>query len=188
MKYKVFVLTFMLCLSACVSVPNEQNVKLSAGVLFKLSSPPADLISKVQTHLIEVQFNDEVNSLIAQVEYAQNQITIAAMSVSGVPLFDFIWHQDQSNEITQYVPLPGIDLNYIIADLQWVNWPLKQLKQSIISDDAIVEQTNLLKSDWQRKLMYQDKLIMQIDKKGNQYFLHHKLRDYQIIITDLSEG
>ena len=109
------------------------------------------------------------------------------MSVSGVPLFDLIWHENKPSELTQYLPLPGIDLNYIIADLQWVNWPIKVLKNALITDDAVVEQKNAVGFDWQRNLIFQDQLIMQIKKKDKQYFLHHKLRKYQITITDLSE-
>ncbi|SFC30267.1 DUF3261 domain-containing protein [Pseudoalteromonas denitrificans] len=187
MKLKYFISVFLFLLSACVSVPTQRQVLLSNNVSFSLSSPPTELIGVVHTHLIEVQFNNETKSLIAQVEYAKNKISIAAMSVSGVPLFDLVWFANKTSEITQYVPLPGVDLNYIVADLQWVNWPLKQLKSSLISDAAFVIQTAVLNSDWQRNLMYQDKLIMQIEKKNKQYFLQHKLRDYQITITDLSE-
>jgi hypothetical protein len=187
MKLKYFISFFIFLLSACVSVPTQRHVQLSDNVRFTLSSPPAELIGVIHTHLIDVQFNNETKSLIAQVEYAKNKISIAAMSVSGVPLFDLIWFDNKTSEITQYVPLPGVDLNYIVADLQWVNWPLKQLKASLVSDAAFVMHTAVLKSDWQRKLMYQDILIMHIEKKSKQYFLHHKLRDYQITITDLSE-
>ena len=187
MKLKYLISVFLFLLSACVSVPNQRQVKLSDNASFNLSSPPAELIGVIHTHLIDVQFNNETKSLIAQVEYAENKISIAAMSVSGIPLFDLIWFNNKTSEITQYMPLPGIDLNYIVADLQWVNWPLKQLKASLIPDAAFVIQTAALKSDWQRKLMYQDTLIMHIEKKNKQYFLHHKLRNYQITITDLSE-
>lgn len=187
MKLKFFISVFLFLLSACVSVPTQRHVQLSDNISFTLSPPPAELVGVVHTHLIEVHFNNETKSLIAQVEYAKNKISIAAMSVSGVPLFDLIWFANKTSEITQYVPLPGIELNYIVADLQWVNWPLKQLNASVISDADFVIQTAVLKSDWRRKVMYQDKLIMQIEKKNKQYFLHHKLRDYKITITDLSE-
>jgi len=187
MNYKVAFLSFIFLLTGCASIPNEEYVQLSTDVSFKLSSPPVDLIGDIQTHLIDVQFNKESQSFIAQVEYAKNTITIAAMSVSGVPLFDLIWHTNKPSKITQYIPLPGIDLNYLIADLQWVNWPLMQLKKAVISKDTIVVQTDISISDWQRKLLFKDKLIMQVVKKDKQYFLHHKQRDYQITITDLGE-
>jgi len=127
----------------CVSQHKSNPVELAPNLYYLLSSPPAILDGKSHSQLIEATFQGQHHSFIAQVEYQTETISMAAMSVTGVPLFDIIWQNDQPAQISQYVPLPGLDINYVISDIQWVNWPLATLKSSLSGNNVTVTQRGI---------------------------------------------
>lgn len=163
-------------------------VPLAEHVNFMLTAPPETLIGKQQSHLIAATFAGKVRRFIAQVEYSDRQISLAAVSVTGLPLFDFIWHRDKPLKLNQYLPLPGLDIKYMIADMQWINWPLVRLKSSLNAAGISVTQTQQGQQNWRRSVSQNGKLILQIEKTGNDYLLEHELRQYSIKITDLGGG
>ena len=179
----------------CVSAPNtiENTVELSSEIKFTLTAPPVGLLSKTQTHLIETTFNGKTQQFITQAEYTDKQISLAAISVSGLPLFDFIWHEDKPLIVNQYVPLPSLDINYIIADLQWVNWPFVQLKRALIGTNiqVVEEQSREVSNEgsrgWLRLVKQHNIVVLKIEKTDERYHLENIQRKYSLDITDLSK-
>ena len=186
----------VLVLTACISMPQSHVVTMSPNVTLRLTAPPAALHMQSQSQLIEAQFNDETHSLLAQVEFTESEIKLVAMTPSGIPLFDVQWSVTEEAVINQYVPVPGLDISYVIADIQWVSWPLAQLQSAttgiltelptnkVIINSAVMTHEE---QNWTRTLTQDNQVILTIEKQGNRYILKHLLRDYQITITELSK-
>ncbi len=172
----------LLLLSGCISTPKSQIVTMAPGVTLQLTAPPVALQMHSQTQLIEAKFNGDTQSLIAQVEYSATEIKLVAMTPSGIPLFEVLWSVDAPAVIQQYVPVPNLDISYVIADLQWVSWPLGQLQLATTATLTQVDDG----SNWVRTLTQDEQVILTIEKSDNRYVLKHLLRGYQITITELN--
>jgi len=183
------VLFTVLLLTGCISMPQSHLVTMAPGLTLQLTAPPAALQMQAKTQLIEAQFDGETHSLLAQVEFTEAQIKLVAMTPSGIPLFDVLWSATDEAVINQYVPVPGLDISYVIADLQWVNWPLAQLQSA--TNGAFTEEfkhsAGQASTDWTRTLTQDGQVILTVEKFDNRYTLKHLLRDYQITITELSK-
>ena len=103
-------------LTACASIPDTKSVQLTEDLSFKLTAPPINKIDTFDSHLVEINSKENNHQFIAQVEYRDNEIAMAAISPQGLPLFDFIWFSHKSSEINQYVPLPDLDIGFIDND------------------------------------------------------------------------
>lgn len=207
-----------LTITGCASLKQEEHVSLSEGLTYKLTPPPKDLVGKSQTHLLEFEYNKQNSAqrslqqssnapikhkrrLIAQVEYGVDSISLAAMSSAGLPLFDFSWHIGKPIKVNQYVPLPNLNINHVIADLQWINWPIGILRSSVTSsagsgigslsqDDVSVIQIDKepsLQKNWLRTVKHNGKLILTVEKHKNDYQLQHIIRNYTIKVTNLGK-
>ncbi|PKH07067.1 DUF3261 domain-containing protein [Moritella sp. Urea-trap-13] len=187
-RCSMLVLT-MLVLTGCISMPQSHLVTMAPNVTLQLTAPPQALQMQAKTQLIEAEFNGERQSLLAQVEFTDTQIKLVAMTPSGIPLFDVLWSVEDDAIINQYVPVPGLDISYVIADLQWVNWPFSQLQ--LATNGSFTEEFNnnvgQTTTDWTRTLSQDGQVILTVEKFDNRYILKHLLRDYQITITELTK-
>lgn len=163
-------------------------------IMYTLTLPPANLVGTVSTQLIEANFSGNQQQFIAQIEYSKNKIALVGVSTSGLPLFDVIWRNDTPIALNQYVPLPDLNVEFIIADIQWTHWPLKQLEQSVVGDNiSIIEKDISINSKvplavlWQRRLLQDDSVILEVNNFGGYFTLEHKLRNYIIKITPLNK-
>ena len=183
------VLFTALLLTGCISMSQSHLVTMAPGVTLQLTAPPAALQMQAKTQLIEAEFDGEIQSLLAQVEFTETQIKLVAMTPSGIPLFDVLWSVTEDTVINQYVPVPGLDISYVIADLQWVNWPLAQLQSATNGSfrEKFSNNEGQTSTDWTRTLTQDGQVILTVEKFDNRYILKHLLRDYQITITELSK-
>jgi hypothetical protein len=170
-------------------MPQSHLVTMASGVSLQLTAPPEALQMQTKTQLIEAQFDGDVHSLLAQVEFTESQIKLVAMTPSGIPLFDVLWSVTDEAVINQYVPVPGLDISYVIADLQWVSWPLAQLQSATNGSfkEEFKNSAGQTSEDWTRTLTQDGQVILTVEKFDNRYILKHLLRDYQITITELSK-
>ena len=179
----------MLVLTGCISMPKSHLVTMAPNVNLQLTAPPKALQMQAKTQLIEAEFNGDRQSLLAQVEFTETQIKLVAMTPSGIPLFDVLWSVEDDAVINQYVPVPGLDISYVIADLQWVNWPFAQLQ--LATNGSFTQEFNnnvgQTPTDWTRTLSQDGKVILTVEQFDNRYILTHLLRDYQITITELTK-
>jgi len=165
-----------------------------AAVMYTLTLPPAKLIGVASTQLISVNFAGKQQQFIAQVEYSEDQIALVGISTTGLPLFDVIWRSDAPIILNEYIPLPDLDIEYIIADIQWTHWPLKQLEQSVVGDNIRIVEQKFPNNDaapkvvlWQRRLLQNEQVILEVNNFGEYFTLEHKLRNYTIKITPLNK-
>ena len=167
-------------------MPKTDLIEISPGITYQLTSPPSELISESYNQLVEIWYSGKNKRFIAQLEYQEHKIALAAVSVSGMPLFDFIWQVGQPLKINQYIPLPALDIHYIIADMQWIHWPIERLKASLQGQHVMVEEHREVNSDnWQRVISQGKNIIYRVSKTKNIYQLEHTKRDYRIKITNL---
>ncbi len=165
----------------------------NSPVLYTLTLPPYTLIGTASTQLIEVDFVGKKQEFIAQVEYSEDQIALVGISTTGLPLFDVIWRNDAPITLNQYIPLPELDIEFIIADIQWTHWPLKQLEHSVVGNNIRVVEQHVGKNNetvdlvWQRRLLQNEQIILEVNNYGEHFTLEHKLRNYTIKITPLNK-
>jgi hypothetical protein len=182
MRRAILFCVSLLLLSGCISMPKSHLVTMAPGVTLQLTAPPVALQMQSQTQLLEATFNGKTESLLAQVEYTATEIKLVAMTPSGIPLFEVLWSVDAPAVIQQYVPVPNLDISYVIADLQWVSWPLSQLQDATTGTLTQLDSG----SNWTRTLVQGEQVILTVEKFDNRYVLKHLLRDYQITITELN--
>lgn len=175
-------------LTSCAITSDSKSVFLAENLALMLTAPPAEKIATVDSHLVEITSKGKMHQFIAQVEYHANEIAMAAISPSGLPLFDFTWFSDKASDVNQYVPLPSIDIRFIIADVQLCNWPLSILRTAVfgsnvsIKQQLAVDRKNVI---WQRTIMQNNQVIIKINKFENGYELENLIRGYQIRLTNL---
>lgn len=164
-------------------------------VFYTLTAPPVSLQQQQQMHLIAANYGDESYQFIAQVEYGENTISLVAISLAGIPLFDFKWQKDGMVIINQYVPIEQIDINHVVADVQWAHWPIEQLQASTKGKNIEVKQFStatgnkeLTNSIWKRVLMSDDNEVLSVEKFKEYLLLSHKNKGYSIKVTSLKKG
>lgn len=196
---KIIMLILGFILSACSTTQQtvliENHVVLGTvqpknnPVIFTLTAPPKKLANTTHTHLIKTVYQNQQHKFIAQIEYTADKMSLGAMSHSGIPLFDFIWQKNTPIQLNEYVSLTGLNVNFVIADIQWVNWPYQQLNSSIDHDLVTLTQEQNpdsdSKSDWVRLLKASERVILKVSKFDKVYFLENRLKKYTIQITDL---
>lgn len=182
-------LILMACLmTGCATISDSKTVLLAQNVSFLLTDPPLEKIATVDSHLVEISSKGQSHQFIAQVEYRKSEIAMAAVSPEGLPLFDFIWFSDKASEINQYVPLPNIDIGFIITDIQLSNWPLDTIKSALLGSNVSVKQHSILNekdSIWQRTITQNDNIIVKIEKFVDGYEIENIVRGYRIRLTNL---
>lgn len=203
--YIVFFLLSALFLSGCAVIkqqnvkPNEVNLTQTnsggnTAIIYTLTSPPENLLEMNNTQLIEVNFAGKQQRFIAQIEYSENKIALVGISTTGIPLFDVIWRSDAAIEFNQYVPLPELDIEFILADIQWTHWPIEQIESSIVGENISIAEihfpVNIDKPAGlieQRRLLQNQQVILEVSNFGQYFTLVHKLRNYTIKITPLNK-
>jgi hypothetical protein len=175
-------------MTGCATISDSKTVLLAQNVSFLLTDPPLEKIATVDSHLVEISSKGQSHQFIAQVEYRKSEIAMAAVSPEGLPLFDFIWFSDKASEINQYVPLPNIDIGFIITDIQLSNWPLDTIKSALLGSNVSVKQHSILNekdSIWQRTITQNDNIIVKIEKFVDGYEIENIVRGYRIRLTNL---
>ncbi|MGB2739926.1 MAG: DUF3261 domain-containing protein [Cognaticolwellia sp.] len=187
-RSKLLLILMAWLMTGCATISDSKTVLLAQNVSFLLTDPPLEKIATVDSHLVEISSKGQSHQFIAQVEYRKNEIAMAAVSPEGLPLFDFIWFSDKASEINQYVPLPNIDIGFIITDIQLSNWPLETIKSALLGSNVSVKQHSILNekdSIWQRTITQNDNIIVKIEKFVDGYELENIVRGYRIRLTNL---
>jgi len=201
----VFLLLSFVFVSGCAVIKkqspplNEVNLTQTrsgenSAIIYKLTSPPQNLVGTVVTQLIDISFANKQQQFIAQIEYSENKIALVGISTAGIPLFDVIWRSDAPIALNQYIPLPGLNIDFIIADIQWTHWPTKQLASSVVGENISINEIQQSKDSvkpelaiWQRSLLQNQQVILDVSDFGQYVILEHKLRNYTIKITPLNK-
>mgnify|MGYP005991465027 CR=1 FL=1 len=188
LKSKLRLLLLAWLLSACTLTSDNKAVFLADKLSFTLTAPPTDKIATVESHLVVVSSKEQTHQFIAQVEYSRDEIAMAAISPQGLPLFDFVWLSDKTTVVNQYVPLPNIDIAFIIADIQLCHWPLATIKSALLGANVEVSQSPVLHEKsiiWQRTITQDNAVIIKIEKRDDGYELENLIRGYRIRLTNL---
>ena len=185
---KALLVLLVWLLTACALTSDNKSVFLADELSFILTAPPANKIATVDSHLVTITSKEQTHQFIAQVEYRRDEIAMAAVSPQGLPLFDFVWFSYKATEMNQYVPLPSVDIAFIIADIQLCNWPLEILKTAMLGHNVDVKQTPVLHENsiiWQRIITQNNRDIIKIEKRDDGYELENFIRGYRIRLTNL---
>lgn len=185
---KLLFLIVACLLAGCAITSDSKAIFLAENVSFMLTTPPLEKIATIDSHLVEISSKGKKHQFIAQVEYRNNEIAMAAISPEGLPLFDFIWFRDKASEINQYVPLPNVDIGFIIADIQLSHWPLDTIKSALFGMNISVNQQLILNEKnaiWQRNITQNNNVIIKIEKFVDGYQLENIVRGYRIRLTNL---
>lgn len=178
--------------SGCSSLISSSNkVLLHEGVYYHLLSPPVALYNKTQIHLISATIKDEKKQFVVQIEYEKQKISLAAVSLSGMPLFDLVWRANGEIKQKQYIPIPSFDINVVLTDIQWLSWPLNYLKTGVVGDNIDIKEEfffNEQQKGWRRIVKHNNIVVFSISKNEDNYHIEHFFKGYALDIRDLSEG
>lgn len=187
---KLLLVSLMFLLSGCALTSNNNSIHLTENLALVLTPPPSEKVGEINSHLVEITNKGKSHRFIAQVEYRNNEIAMAAVSPAGVPLFDFRWFDKKETEVNQYVPLPFADIGFIIADMQLCHWPLSMIETSLLGTNVSVSQHDNLSQNqiiWQRTILDNNQVIIKIEKFDDGYELENIIRGYRIRLTNLDK-
>ncbi|KZN48625.1 DUF3261 domain-containing protein [Pseudoalteromonas luteoviolacea] len=181
---KLCVVFMMIVMSACtlVKVHEQGTVYLSKGVAMSLSSVAETLQGKHLVQLLQFEVDGQVNELIVQLEFKQREMSMVAMTATGLPVFEQTFRDDGHHELHSYIELPKVKPEYVIADIQLVHWPIRLLQQNI-RGAYITEarEGNKLK----RAVIVDGQPIIEINKSLEKTTFINFERNYKIEISSL---
>ena len=165
--------------SACSSLTSSQHpVVLSPGVALKLTAPPQVLIGQTISQLLEIDYQGEQHSLLAQVQFQPNGLNLVATSVQGLPVFELTYIDGQGINAQRYVPVADFDFQYIVADIQLALWPQVSLAQSLIQGEIHMASDGF-------DLHANGNVSVRVQKMDSITVIQHLTRHYQLTITTL---
>lgn len=174
----------MVSLFSCTTLNQQSSmVVLNEALSYQLTPPPASLINRQMQQLLLVKFQQQNKQLIVQTEFQADSIVLAAISTTGVPLFDLTWQANDSLNVKKYLPLPDFDPRRILVDLQWVYWPEAQLKSALVGKN--IELTSVKNEQGKRVISQHGKTLVTIEHTQSNIIINHFDSHYQIIITPL---
>ena len=178
------VVLMMMVLSACTSlrVHDQGTVYLAKGVTMSLSSVAETLQGQHLVQLLQFEVDGKVNELIVQLEFKQREMSMVAMTTTGLPVFEQTFRDDGQHELHSYIALPQVKPEYVIADIQLVHWPIRLLQQSIRG--AHISET-LVGNERQRVLLVDGQPIIEIRKSLEKTTFVNLERKYKIEISSL---
>lgn len=172
-----------LLLAGCSTITRpDQQVNITAeGSLTLVPVPPA-LYGKQITQLLRARYGSDSYELIMQLEFAREQLSVIAMSVEGLPVFEQVYHADGRLITHQFLAGAGPEPSYILADIQLVHWPLQQLQYAIhgaeLSEQSSLGTTTRIVSEGEEPIIV---IVYAADKVS----LLHKQRGYELELIRL---
>ncbi|WP_125721307.1 DUF3261 domain-containing protein [Pseudoalteromonas rubra] len=174
-----------LILTGCSAVTRpEQQVNITAQGSLTLLPVPQVLRGTQITQLLRASYGDDSYELIIQLEFARERLSVIAMSVEGLPIFEQVYYSDGRLITHQFLAGAGPEPSYMLADIQLVHWPLQQLQYSIHG----AELSERVSSDTTTRIVSEggeSTIIIVYD--ANKVSLSHKQRGYKLELIRLEE-
>ena len=175
----IFVMLLGVLLGACSSLTSSQHpVVLAPNVALTLSAPPQALTDQTISQLLEIDYQGEQHSLLAQLQFQSKGLTLVATSVQGLPVFELTYIDGQGITAQRYVPVADFDFEYIVADIQLALWPQVLLAQNLMLGDIQPVSDGF-------ELHANGHAYIRVHKSGSVTTIHHLTRQYQLTITTL---
>ncbi|TLX51895.1 hypothetical protein CWC31_04750 [Pseudoalteromonas ruthenica] len=172
-------------LSACTAVPerNANSVDLAAGVSFDMGVAPPSLHQQQWQKKLTFSRAERSATLLSQLAVNQNgELRLVLTSGAGIPLLSMAFSDDEKISVsTQLATLP-IDPEYILADVQLVHWPMKQLKGQLRGAQIQEFQRGATRV---REIKRAHTLLLRIEYQGATTTLTNYMHQYQIIFTEV---
>lgn len=163
--------------SSTLPLGNEQ-VMIAKGVRLTLTPPPSELVGQSFEQVLAINSSTHNEVLITQLVFTKKGLILVAMTAQGVPIFELEYNHLEPIKVKKYVPLPGLDPVFILADIQLTNWPAKLLMENIQGATLAIDS-----SVGTRQIMQKRKIIINIENSKAVQRLHHYQRNYQLMIT-----
>ncbi|OUL56475.1 DUF3261 domain-containing protein [Pseudoalteromonas ulvae] len=174
-----FIVLLGALLGACSSLTTSQHqVILSSGVALTLTAPPEGLVGQTISQLLEIDYQGEQHSLLAQVQFQPNGLNLVATSVQGLPVFELTYIAGEGINAQRYVPVAEFDFEYIVADIQLALWPMSSLEQSLMQGEMHMVSDGFA-------LHANGDMSVRVHKTDSITVIQHFTRHYQLTITTL---
>lgn len=168
--------------TACSSIVGS---KVEIPKIYQLQSIPERLNNHVILESLTFKRNDE-QKLLTQVEFSDQQLSMVAMTYSGIPIIQAKWHEESGlTELVSEHFSKAIVLQ-IIRDIQWVKWPRNIIEKGLNSGYTIKEVFDGM-SQKNREISYNNKAIVTIDYTSNKIVLHNYKEQYELVIENLND-
>ncbi|MBQ4839064.1 DUF3261 domain-containing protein [Pseudoalteromonas luteoviolacea] len=182
---KSFSLVLMISIvSACalIKVHEQGTVHLTGHVTMSLGSVAKELQGKHFAQLLQFKVNDQVNELIVQLEFKQREMSMVAMTTTGLPIFEQTFRDDGTHHLHSYIELPEVKPEYVIADIQLVHWPIELLQQNLHGARITEEYVG---SELKRVVLVDERPIIEISKSPEKTIYVNLERNYKIELSGL---
>lgn len=165
-------------ISACAThVVNVQQVALDDNINYLLQPIPENLMNTGIQTLFKVRQQDEIHQFIMQVEMTQSSLFVSAITPEGLSLFNLDWNLKLNT--LNYDNKIAIDPLRVLAELQFVLWPLSEVAKGL--EQAKVKSI----TDNHREISSMNGVVYQIKQQGNVSYLNNLKKNYLIEIEEL---
>lgn len=121
---------------------SQQMVSLGSQSSLQLSDAPPELIGQQWQQILTFEREGQQQQLLTQLQITAAQgLHLVAMSAQGITLFELTQQGSGGYQVKHFLPVPEINANYILADIQLVHWPLLQLKKHLVNANIIATPT-----------------------------------------------
>ena len=175
---RVFAVSALVFLSGCVSRISQNQLQLADAVSYQLQGVPSDWQARSMTQLLTLTRGDETNSLLTQLEIADGELRLVALTPEGMSLFSLVYLRTGEIQVEKYLPLGELYPEYVIADLQLSLWPIELVNQGLKGATLLAVATG-------RELKQGDTKLVTLSQTDKVTTLINHVRDYSIIIQTI---
>lgn len=125
-------------------------------------------------------------SMLLQSEFSQQEINIAAISFSGIPLAQAKWQVGSVQVETISGAAKNFNGEQVLHDMQITHWPIKTIRSALYANYRVEEQ--IIAGFKTRRFYHQAEVIIIISYQRNNVTFEQKKRAYRIDITRLEDN
>ena len=179
-------LGFVLFFVGCAGQPTSSKPVTSAKSNHRLLLSPESFGGELTlTQVVVMSFREESRELLLQIEITKEQLVLVGMTPQGAKLFTLTHRQGQV-EVEGITEVTGrIKPYYLLADLQFVLWPLEVLQEALQTQEILIRQKGVM-----RTLTNRERVELSAQYTGHpgpcvDVLLRHLDRQYWVKITHL---
>lgn len=180
LKWSIIIIT-LVYVSACSLIKNKTEHR----DFYHLQALPNSLQNKTFLEILTFE-QEQKQTLVTQIETTQQTLILGAMTLSGLPIVQAKWHNNQGLIDFESTTFDEDMVIRIIRDIQLIKWPEQIITLGLIPGYEVLTTTKSLTSSV-RTIVNDDKEIIKITYSGDKIKLINTEDHYQLIIEQINE-
>lgn len=170
----------LLLIGGCSTFVEQKQIALSEEVVWQVQPYQSSLIV-AQTQVLTAIYGNESHKMLVQSELSDDALNMVALSLQGLPLFELKLDSHGNISSKRYLPI-SVKPEYIISDMQLIQFPLSRIRQYIRGADVIETQHSGFK---RRVIRANSKDIITIEYHPDITKFEHTGRQYKLLLEAL---